>query len=60
MTTPSSTDAARGRLACAQTALLSALVAGVPVPEGFDPARVAVQSRELLAKRAAVVAKVAP
>jgi uncharacterized protein len=60
VTTASTTDAARRRLALAQTALLSALVAGAEVPEGFDRARVAVQSRALLAKRAAVVAKVAP
>ncbi|GGU47100.1 hypothetical protein GCM10010211_08600 [Streptomyces albospinus] len=56
----SSTDAARERLALAQTALLSALVAGTPAPEGFDRGRLRVQSRALTAKRAAVVAKVAP
>ncbi|MGX2993890.1 multinuclear nonheme iron-dependent oxidase [Streptomyces sp. JNUCC 64] len=50
----------RQRVALAQTALLSALVAGTPVPEGFDGARISVQSRALLAKRASVVAKVAP
>lgn len=54
------TDAARQRLALAQTALLSALVAGTPAPEGFDRARLRVQSRALAAKRADVVAKVAP
>ncbi|MFJ7999760.1 DUF692 domain-containing protein [Streptomyces sp. NPDC096310] len=53
-------DAARERLALAETALLSALVAGTPVPEGFDPRRLGVQSRALAAKRAGVVAKVAP
>lgn len=53
-------DDARQRLALAQTALLSALVAGTPVPEGFDRARIAVQSRALAAKRADVVARVAP
>ncbi|MEU7281517.1 DUF692 domain-containing protein [Streptomyces sp. NPDC045431] len=52
--------AARERLWVAQTALLSALVAGTPVPEGFDRARVRVQSRALAAKRARVVAKLAP
>jgi hypothetical protein len=52
--------AARQRLALRQTALLSALVAGTPVPEGFDRGRVAVQSRALIAKRADVIAKVAP
>ncbi|WP_445397025.1 multinuclear nonheme iron-dependent oxidase [Streptomyces sp. LE64] len=62
---PADTDAsgsrgARQRVALAQTALLSALVAGTPVPEGFDRARLAVQGRALLAKRVGVVAKVAP
>ncbi|MFV0133050.1 DUF692 domain-containing protein [Streptomyces sp. HMX87] len=51
---------ARQRLGLAQTALLSALVAGTPVPEGFDRARLGVQARALVAKRAGVVAKVAP
>ncbi|MFG3404970.1 DUF692 domain-containing protein [Streptomyces sp. NPDC048142] len=50
----------RDRAAVAQTALLSALVAGTPVPEGFDPRRLRAQSRALAAKRADVVAKVAP
>lgn len=54
------TSAARERLALAQTALLSALVAGTPAPEGFDRARLRVQGRALAAKRASVVAKVAP
>ncbi|MET7345367.1 DUF692 domain-containing protein [Streptomyces sp. NPDC005547] len=44
----------------AQTALLSALVAGTPAPKGFDRRRLGVQSRALAAKRADVVAKVAP
>ncbi|MFE2036948.1 DUF692 domain-containing protein [Streptomyces scopuliridis] len=56
----SDTDAARGRLALSEAALLSSLVAGTPVPEGFDPRRLRVQSRALAAKRAGVVAKVAP
>ncbi|MEU4656185.1 DUF692 domain-containing protein [Streptomyces sp. NPDC023723] len=51
---------ARRRLALAQDALLSALVAGAPVPAGFDRARLAVQARALAGKRADVVAKVAP
>lgn len=55
-----STDAARQRLALAQAALLSALVAGTPVPEGFDRVRLGVQARALASKRADVVAKVAP
>lgn len=54
------TAPARQRLALAQTALLSALVAKTPAPEGFDRARLAVQSRALTGKRADVVAKVAP
>ncbi|MEU7647910.1 DUF692 domain-containing protein [Streptomyces huasconensis] len=52
--------AARQRTAVAQAALLSALVAGTPAPEGFDHARLKVQSHALAAKRADVVAKVAP
>ncbi|MCI3933675.1 DUF692 domain-containing protein [Streptomyces sp. AN091965] len=51
---------ARERVALAQTSLLSALVAGTPAPEGFDRVRLGVQSRALAAKRADVVAKVAP
>ncbi|MFH8220514.1 DUF692 domain-containing protein [Streptomyces sp. NPDC018057] len=50
----------RQRLALAQTALLSALVAGTPAPEGFDRVRLGVQARALASKRAGVVAKVAP
>jgi hypothetical protein len=50
----------RQRLGLAQAALLSALVAGTPVPEGFDRVRLGVQARALAAKRADVVAKVAP
>lgn len=53
-------DAARRRLAEAQHALLSALVADGPPPAGHDPQRLRVQSRALLSKRAEVVAKVAP
>ncbi|UUU30183.1 DUF692 domain-containing protein [Streptomyces sp. CA-210063] len=53
-------SAARQRLGLAQAALLSALVAGTPVPEGFDRVRLGVQARALAAKRADVVAKVAP
>lgn len=51
---------ARERVGIAQASLLSALVAGTPAPEGFDPRRLRVQSRALAAKRADVVAKVAP
>ncbi|MGW8887802.1 DUF692 domain-containing protein [Streptomyces sp. NPDC055749] len=53
-------EGARDRSAMAQTSLLSALVAGTPAPEGFDHRRLGVQSRALAAKRAGVVAKVAP
>ncbi|WP_456044093.1 DUF692 domain-containing protein [Streptomyces virginiae] len=53
-------EAARTRVALGQAALLSALVAGTPVPEGFDRARIRVQARALAAKRADVVARVAP
>ncbi|WP_371663237.1 DUF692 domain-containing protein [Streptomyces sp. NBC_00280] len=56
---PDSTPA-RQRLGLAQASLLSALVAGTPAPEGFDRVRLGVQSRALGAKRADVVAKVAP
>ncbi|MET8974992.1 DUF692 domain-containing protein [Streptomyces sp. NPDC004539] len=54
------TDLPRQRLALAQTSLLSALVAGTPAPEGFDRVRLGVQARALAAKRAGIVAKVAP
>jgi hypothetical protein len=53
-------EGARQRLGVAQTALLSALVAGTPAPEGFDRMRLGVQARALASKRAGVVAKVAP
>ena len=53
-------DAARVRLGLAEAALLSALVAGTPAPEGFDRARLGVQARALAGKRADVVGKVAP
>lgn len=54
------TDEARERLARAQLALLSTLVADAPPPEGFDPGRLEVQRLALLRKRTGVVAKVAP
>lgn len=57
---PAVADATRQRLGLAQAALLSALVAGTPVPEGFDRVRLGVQARALAAKRADVVAKLAP
>ncbi|MFI5805853.1 DUF692 domain-containing protein [Streptomyces sp. NPDC051561] len=58
--TPAQEAPTRQRLALAQTALLAALVSGAPVPEGFDGPRLRVQSRALTAKRAGIVAKVAP
>ncbi|MZD17460.1 MULTISPECIES: DUF692 domain-containing protein [Streptomyces] len=57
---PEAEPVARQRLGLGQAALLSALVAGTPVPEGFDRVRLGVQARSLAAKRADVVAKVAP
>jgi uncharacterized protein (UPF0276 family) len=57
---PTADEPTRQRLALAQTALLSALVAGTPVPEGFDRVRLGVQARALAGKRADVVAKIAP
>ncbi|MFF4011649.1 DUF692 family multinuclear iron-containing protein [Streptomyces sp. NPDC001717] len=59
-TEPEVDEAVRTRVGLGQAALLSALVAGTPVPEGFDRRRVRVQARALAAKRADVVAKVAP
>ncbi|MEU2617088.1 DUF692 domain-containing protein [Streptomyces sp. NPDC007157] len=59
-TAPGVTDATRQRVGLAQTAVLSSLVAGTPVPEGFDRVRMGVQARALASKRADVVAKVAP
>jgi uncharacterized protein len=52
--------AVRQRVALPQAALLSALVAGTPVPEGFDRVRLGVQARALAAKRADVVGRIAP
>ncbi|MFJ3204533.1 DUF692 family multinuclear iron-containing protein [Streptomyces sp. NPDC086989] len=57
---PAGLERARVRVGLEQAALLSALVAGTPVPEGFDRQRVRVQARALAAKRAGVVAKLAP
>ncbi|GAA2246109.1 DUF692 domain-containing protein [Streptomyces amakusaensis] len=51
---------ARERLGIAQAALLSSLVAGTPAPEGFDHRRLRVQRRALAAKRASIVARIAP
>jgi uncharacterized protein len=59
-TAPEGTAGERQRLGLAQTALLSALVAGTPAPEGFDPGRLRAQSRALARKRRDIVARVAP
>ncbi|WP_369182968.1 DUF692 domain-containing protein [Streptomyces sp. Y1] len=56
---PAGADA-RDRLARRQEELLAALVAGGPVPPGFDPAQVRAQSAGLAAKRRDTTAKVAP
>jgi hypothetical protein len=47
-------------LAHRQAELVAALVAGAPVPPGFDPALVGVAQRALLRKRAGEVARVWP
>lgn len=51
---------ARRELARRQEELLAALVAGGPVPPGFDPVQVRAQSTGLAAKRRDTVARVAP
>ncbi|WP_283135497.1 hypothetical protein [Rhizohabitans arisaemae] len=51
---------ARERLAARQAELLTALVAGGPPPEGFDPVRLRVQRDSLIAKRRGLVARAAP
>nr|WP_254801944.1 hypothetical protein [Kitasatospora sp. SUK 42] len=55
-----STGTPRERLARRQAELLTALVAGGPVPPGFDPDQVRAQSTGLAAKRRDTAAKVAP
>lgn len=49
-----------GSLAARQAELVAALVAGDPVPAGFDPAAIEATRRSLLRKRAAEAAKVWP
>ncbi|MEV0614997.1 hypothetical protein AB0I81_16850 [Nonomuraea sp. NPDC050404] len=51
---------AQARLAEAQARVVAALVAGAEVPEGFDPERMRVQARSLIAKRRAIVARIRP
>lgn len=46
-----------GELAARQAALVAALVAGAPLPAGFDPARVGAARAALLRKRAGEVAR---
>lgn len=54
------TAAARRRLAAAQAELVEALLAGGTAPAGFDPHRLQVQARALLAKRRRVTAHLRP
>jgi hypothetical protein len=51
---------ARAALARAETELLTALVAAAPPPAGFDANRLRIQAEALIAKRAAVVARLRP
>jgi hypothetical protein len=50
----------RERLAAQQRELVQALVAGAPVPDGFDESRVRVTSRALISKRGGEVASTWP
>jgi hypothetical protein len=54
------TATAGDRLAAAEEQLLAALVAGDPVPPGFDAVRIRVQADALVAKRREVVARLRP
>jgi hypothetical protein len=53
-------NAARAELADAQARLVAALVAGAPVPAGFDAERTGQAARALLRKRAGEVARAWP
>lgn len=60
MTRPDGTptpDGAAGSLADRQAALVAALVAGAPIPDGFDARLVGTARRALLRKRSAEVAR---
>jgi hypothetical protein len=57
---PEGGPAQRERLAAEQAALVRALVAGDPVPGGFDPGRVAATSAALARKRGRDVARAWP
>ncbi|MDI2125125.1 hypothetical protein [Yinghuangia seranimata] len=56
----SAVDDLRAELARRQTELLTALVAGGPVPDGFDADRVGIQVLSLAAKRRESVARSSP
>jgi hypothetical protein len=58
--TPAGDRSARARLAVRQAELVAALVAGGPVPAGFDHHRVAATHRALVDKRRAAVARAWP
>ncbi len=47
-------------LAARQAELLTALLAGGPVPPGFDPGRIRVEARALHAKRRSVAMRLRP
>jgi hypothetical protein len=53
-------DQRRQRLADAQRGLLAALVAGGPLPDGFDPVRLRIEAAGLIAKRRGLAARSAP
>ncbi|NMH94624.1 hypothetical protein HF519_24230 [Pseudonocardia bannensis] len=57
---PPPTPAERTGLAARQAELVAALVAGGPLPGGFDPGRLAATRRALLRKRAGQAAQVWP
>ncbi len=59
MAEPAAVAVHRGRLAADQAALLAALVAGGPVPAGFDTAGVRAASAALAAKRARLAQRAA-
>lgn len=54
------TEPSRADLAARQAALLAALLAGGPAPEGFDPAGLRAQAEALRAKRQRVTAALRP
>ncbi|SDG86894.1 hypothetical protein SAMN05216553_112186 [Lentzea fradiae] len=56
----SGTPTAREKLASQQAALLNALLANGPAPDGFDERRIDVERRALLAKRRGIVRMLGP